>query len=339
MSSFLVDVWAFLTNRRHHPVYRHETEGWSYLSLWRKMRRGCLPSTALVLAGPAACCGLLSIGLIENPGQPSLEWLIIPFAALTGLFAGGELIRWLTGLLATALTSTVLSSEVEAETYDLLRVTPLPVHEIVLAKFSASFQQFRLPLTAVILTRGIFILGLLVLGILLVASNATPLGSSLATLSSPPLAAEAGLPAASVAVSVIAGASVLLAGLLWFLYFLVAPVLSTFIYAAIGLLASAWARTRTGGLVGAAGLRVALWIASYIAGQFISVLFSMLTVPVLALPSMPLGLQRLLGLNPALLVLGGASAAMIWALVLTAAQLAVGLLLLYMAARRAGRPA
>lgn len=338
MSSFLVDVWAFLTNRRDHPVYRHETEGWSYLSLWRKVRRGCLPSTALVLAGPAACCGLLSISLIENPGQPSLEWLIVPFAALTGLFAGGELIRWLTGLLATALTSTVLSSEVEAETYDLLRVTPLPVHEIVLAKFSASFQQFRLPLTTVILTRGVFILGLLALGSLLVASNATPLSSSLAA-PSPPLVSEAELSAASVAASVIVGASALLAGLIWFLYFLAAPVLGTFIYAAIGLLASAWARTRTGGLVGAAGLRAALWVASYIAGQFVSVFFSVLTVPVLALPSTPLWLQRLLGLNPALLVLSGASVAMIWALVLVAAQLTVGLLLIYMATCRAGRPA
>ncbi len=336
MSTFLGDAWAFLTARRDHPIYRHEMAGWSYLRLWRGLRRGCLPLMGAALAASACCCGALSVSLLDNPRRLSIEWLLVPFAALIGLLVSGEIIRWLTGLLATALTSTAISSEVEAETYHLLRATPIPVREIVLAKFSAAFRQFRLPLIVVALTRATFVLGVIALAVILLASEITASGPSAPAptpavpLPGPAVAAQA----VSVASAVVA---VLLAAVVWFAYYLAAPTLGTLVFAALGMLASSWARTRAGGLIGAAGLRVALWLGSYVTGQFATFTFSLLALPAFALPTTPLWLERAQSIDPALVVFAWAVGAIAWVLVLVIAQLGVTLALLYVSARRAER--
>jgi hypothetical protein len=341
MSSFLADAWAFLTARRDHPIYQHELAGWSYLRIWRGLRRGCLPLMGAALAASVLCCGSLSVSLLDNPRTLSEEWLLVPFSALVGLAVSGEIIRWLTGLLATALTSTAISSEVEAETYHLLRATPIPAREIVLAKFSAAFRQFRLPLIVVALTRATFVLGVIALAVILLASEVTASGPS-APAPTPAVPTPAvPLPGPAVAAQAVSVASatlaVLLAAVVWFAYYLAAPTLGTLIFAALGMLASSWARTRAGGLIGAAGLRVALWVGSYMTGQFSTVFFSLLALPAFALPTTPLWLERVQSLNPALLVLAGAVGAIAWVLLLVIAQLGVTLALLYVSARRAER--
>ncbi len=205
----------------------------------------------------------------------------------------------------------------------------------MLAKFGAALQQFRLPLIAVALVRAIFVVGMIVLVAVLLAPEITSPASVPAAPPSPTAPGPAA--AALVASAIIAGLAVLLAALVWFIYYLAAPTLSTLIFSALGLLASAWARTRAGGLIGAAGLRVALWVGSYVAGQFASVFFSILTLPAFALPTTPLWLERVEALDPALLVFGGALAAIAWIAVLVIVQLGVALALLYAASRRAER--
>lgn len=330
MSRFISDAWEFLTGQPDHPVYRHEVEGWSYVRFWRGLRRGCLPLVVLVMLGGSLCCGLTALLNLTFPLELPGDGWVLALTMLTGLLVGGEIIRWLTGLLATVLTATTISAEIEAQTFGLLRLTPIPVRQIVLAKLGAAFRQFRLPLAAVALARAAFVLGAVPLAAAALARDgvfgpAPALDSGLL----------AGLPAGQVALLVVAGVAVAIALLVWFVYFLLAPILSTFMFAALGMLASAHSRTRAGGVTLAAGVRVGLWGLGYVLGQLGTLSISLLVVPLAALPPTLLWVGRLTSAHPANLVLGGALLAITWALILAAGQIGAALVVLHMTVRRA----
>lgn len=327
MKEFIVGVWRFLFGNPHHPIYRHELAGWSYLRLWRGLRRGCLPGMMALLVSMAGCCGLITLASLD---ERSNRWPLAALAALFGMLIGGEVVRWLVGLLATAVTATAISAEVEADTYALLRTTPIPAREIVLAKFGAAVRQFRLPVLAVALIRTLFVLGMGAFFVALIVGSTT--GEPPRAL--PPSAAA---PALLLASYLLAGVMVLLAALLLLVYFLANPALLTLLYASVGMLTSSWARTRSGGLMAAIGLRVALWAASYILSQVLSFSFSLLSIPFSMLPTAPLWLERLAALEPSLIVILVACGVMLWLALVIAAEVGLMLLLLYLTTRRAER--
>jgi hypothetical protein len=255
----------------------------------------------------------------------------VPGAALIGLLIAGELIRWLTGLLATVLAATTISAEIEADTYGLLRLTPLTAREIVLAKLGAAFRQFRVPLAAATLARAAFAVGMaLWVGVLLVESSGTGSSSGVPGASVP-------LPVGEIAGLIVPGLAALVAALIWFVYYLAGPALGVLMYTTLGMLASAWSRSRSGGVVLAFGLRVALWMASYVGGQLVSISLSLLTVPIFALSTTPAWLDRLLNGPPGPAVLLLSMLAVGWVAFLAALRIGIVLLLVAATIRRAGR--
>ncbi|MBN1120025.1 MAG: hypothetical protein JXJ17_03015 [Anaerolineae bacterium] len=338
MLDFIRDVWRFTTGKRDHPIVAHEMEGWSYLRIWRSLRKGCLPLIALLVLGSAGCCGVVT--LLSSTSVD--EWPLVVGAMFVGLYIGGELVRWLVGLLATALTATVLSAEVEAQTVGLLRLTPIPMREIVLAKYGAAVRQFKVPLIVVALTRFLLITGLLLI-IMLAFVVALPDMSSSVSYAAPlfpglSLTDVLSLVTTSLIPYLIAGILMLLALFLWFLYFLFSPVLEILLFAAVGLLASAWARTRANGLVVGAGLRIGLWSISYVSGQVVSTMFSFFTFPLMALYTAPIGFEEQLArISPAVLATAGALLANGWLLAVVLIRIAVVLVLLFLSTNRASR--
>jgi hypothetical protein len=328
MLSLLVDIWAFLTGKREHPLVRHEERGWAYVGVWRNTRKGCLPLVALALGGTSCGCGLLTLSNIAVPD----ELILVPGAALIGLLIAGEMIRWLTGLLATVLAATTISAEIEADTYGLLRLTPLTAREIVLAKLGATFRQFRVPLIAATGARAAFAVGavLWVGALLLVESTGTGPSSGVPGTAIP-------LSAGEIAGLILPGLAVLAAALVWFAYYLAGPALGVLMYTALGMLASAWSRSRSGGVVLAFGLRVALWAASYVGGQFASMTFSLLAVPIFALSMTPAWLERLFSGPPGPAMLLLSALAVGWVAFLAALRIGVVLLVVAATIRRAGR--
>jgi hypothetical protein len=331
MLDFIRDVWRFTTGKRDHPIVAHEMEGWSYLQIWRSLRKGCLPLIALLVLGSAGCCGLLSLLSMTSVD----EWPIAAGSMFVGIYIGGELVRWLVGLIATALTATVLSAEVEAQTVGLLRLTPIPMQEIVLAKYGAAVRQFKVPLIVIAVTRFLLIAGLLLVFILATVAalpdvstttaSTGPLFPGLSIIDILSLVTTALLPYLA------AGLLMLLALLLWFLYFLFSPVLDVLLFAAVGLLASAWARTRANGLVVGAGLRIGLWSISYVSGQVVSTMFSFLALPLMALSTAPIGFgEHLARISPVVLATAGALLANGWLLAVVLIRIAVILLLLFL---------
>jgi hypothetical protein len=335
MIAFLAEVWEFLTARSDHPIYRREMAGWSYLSLWRKLRRGCLPLVALIIVITTGCCGG-SAYLSMTPSITPDDWPLVAISLLFGMLLGGETVRWLVGLLATAVTSTVISAEVEADTFSLLRLTPVTTRQIVLAKFGAAFRQFRLPLALVAIVRLAFVIGGIALVIALIVTS-IPSAATPGVVTPAPAAPLPGPGAGTILGWGIAGAAVLVAALLWLAYFLISPFISTTIFAAVGLLGSAWARSRAGGLTAAIGFRMGLWAASYVAGQIITVAITLISVPLSVIPAAPGWLDQAVTQEPSALVAAAAVMAVLWLAISAVGQIGVTLLLLYAAARRAER--
>lgn len=332
MKSFIAETWSFVTGQYEHPIYRHEVEGWSYVRFWRGLRRGCLPLVALVAGGSAFCCGLFGLSSIRNPPELPEDLLVTLLFVLIGLGVGGELVRWLTGLLATVLAATTISAEVEAETFGLLRLTPISAREIVLAKFGATFRQFRLPLVVIAVVRAVVALGMAGLLVALIVANIIDAPPSPGAL--PPLAS---LPGGQAVLLVAAGLAVLLAVLVAAVYYLLGPALQTFLFTALGMFASSLSGTRAGGLMLAGGSRVALWMVSYVLGQVLSAAVSLLLFPLMAVSTTPSWVTQLDTVEPAALVLASALALLAWVLIVAAAHLATALGLLAATVRRAER--
>jgi hypothetical protein len=332
MLSYLTEIWRFLRGQPNHPIYRHEIQGWSYLSIWRTARRGCLPLMAVIVISMMACCGLITLPAMQSASE---EWSFTVLAGLIGFMTGGEIIRWATGLLATALTSTVISAEIEADTFSLLHLTSVPTREVVLAKFGAALGQFRLPVLVIGIIRALFVFGLIGLVVLIFVVGID--GTGITSAGSLPAPLLPPMPA-PLALSYVAALGVALLALLGlFAYYVASPALEMLIFGALGLLASAFARTRATGVAVAAGMRVLLWGISYITGQLFSFGFSLLALPAMALATVPLWAERLASTEPAALIAGGGFLTLFWLAVIVLIQVGVILVLLYAAEQRTAR--
>jgi len=338
---FLLDTWQFIFRRHDHPIYRRELTGWSTLGIVRGVRRGCLPLMLFVIVGVVGCCGLTAAP-IALTNKPEL-WPVVGVYLLGGLFTATELIRWLVGILATVATSTAISAEIEAQSYALLRLTPIPTRQVVLAKYGAALQQLRLPLIVVAVLRALCIVGSVAFLVALIAAGS----SSSVAQTNPAIVAPTppSLPLLSSAPGIvsylISGVVGLLALLAWFLYYLLNPALTTMIYGAIGLMASSWSRTRASGVLTALAVRVGLWAVNYVLSQVawtsLSLALSLITLPVALLTSPPTWLEGLLSFDLGLLVLLVAVLAMLVLALLIAFQIGLTMAALALTVRRAER--
>jgi hypothetical protein len=334
MGVSLFEVFAYSVGRPRHPIYRREMAGWSYLGFWRRLRKGCLPLVAAIVVLMTCFCGgltLLSVDDLE-------EWPLVAAAILVGIYLAQGIVHGLMGLLAIALASTTISAEVEAQTFHLLRTTPMPVKQIVLAKFGAAFRQVRLPVAAIILLRVLLIVGAVVAiaAALILIPDARPTSPA-------PLPPGAGpiiqaLPGSTIAALLAGVVAVVVLVALWLAYFLFRPVLNAMLFVSIGLFGSTLGKTRSGGLIAAFGMRFGLWVVSYVLSQVVSTGGSLLLSPLLAFGGAPLlWLEDLANRQPALVILAGTAVVVIWFLVAIALQLGITLLAVKASARRAAK--
>jgi len=293
MFDLLLDVWRFVMGQASHPLIQRELAGWNYLRPWRALRRGCLPVMLITVVTTVGCCGL---SIAAGASTSSEDMLLVVFSTLAGLFIGAELINFASGLIATALTATTLSGDVEAGRLEMLRVTPLTAREIVLAKFGAVMRQLRLPLATVAVLRAIFLIAVVLMLFAAVGGEQVNAGS--------PGASEPLAPSLALGL-LVNGLFLLATALLWLLYYLLQPFLRTALFAALGVFASAYSRTRAGGLFTAAGFRVGYFVVAYIASQAISLVFTLVLSPITLLmsaaPMLPPWLETLLN-QPVLLI-------------------------------------
>jgi hypothetical protein len=332
MGVSLFELFAYSIGRPNHPIYQREMAGWSYLGFWRRLRKGCLPLVAAIVVLMACFCGsltLLSVNDLE-------EWPLVAGAILVSVYFSQGIIHGLMGLLAIALASTTISAEIEAQTFHLLRTTPMPVKQIGLAKFGAAFHQVRLPVVAVILLRVLLIVGVVVtiVAALILIPDVRPVSPAPLPQGAEPIIQA--LPGSTIAALLAGVVAVVVLGVLWLAYFLFKPVLNALLFVSIGLFGSTLGTTRSGGLIAAFGMRFALWVVSYVLSQVVSTGSSLLLSPLFAYGGAPLlWLEDLVNRQPALVILAGTAVVVIWFLFLIALQLGVTLLAVKASASRA----
>jgi hypothetical protein len=309
--------WA----RSTHPVYRREIDRWARSRGLRRLRVGSAPLAFLVFAGMGCLCGLTTLDASATPSERLLIWSLI---ILWSLFVGQLFVSFATNLISTALTATVISSEIESETYGLLRVTDVPTHEIVLAKYAATLRQLISPLVVIIVARLLLIAGGLValdLGLRLQGTNGGLLG----------LLAE--IPAELV--SPLSVGLFILSVLGWLAFFALKPALTMLLFSSVGLFASSITRTRINAIIAAVVLRVVLYAARFITGQTLTIGGQLAIGSSLSVGNLGTTLDTLIVTQPALIIgLGGLLA--LGSLVLAIAwRSGVTLLLLRATVRRA----
>jgi len=164
-------------------------------------------------------------------------------------FALGATINLVTVALATPL----ISGEIELQSWELLRATALSLREILLAKIAATLHQLRLPLLGLVLVRavctasGLFLFFALMLSELRYSMRYGLSGIDFESLS------ETWLP---LALAVLAVA---------FAHFF-QPPLQALMNTMLGMVASAFTRSRGRALAAGFGVRLALWGVTSVLG-------------------------------------------------------------------------
>jgi len=350
MRAFIAEMFKFMQGRPDHPVYRREMAGWSYVRMWRGLRQGCLPLILIMVVVTSACCGLMTLVTVT---QESVEpdWiyrlLLTIGAGVFGAFWIGEVVLQIAGLIATVLTSTSVSAEMEADTFGLVRLTLVSPREIVLAKFGAAVRELRLPVIAVLVTRTLFLVAipllLIVAGIYGISTVAGAPGGSSSPSSPGGAVSSALLPASMLALvpllttSALGLASLVIAGALGLFYYFIQPALDMMLFSAVGVAGSTLARTRASGLFAGFGLRVGLWAGACMINQIVSNGISIVLTPALVLPATNNAIGDMLANNPGMLIALYGFAMAAFVLILIIAQFVTTIALLRFAESRASR--
>jgi len=346
MRAFLFEMFQFMRGRPDHPIYRREKAGWSYVRLWRDLRRGCLPIILVILLLTAGCCGAMTL-LSVAQDTADTDWfyriLLILGAAVVGIFYAGELVLLIAGLIATVLTSTSISAEIEADTFGLVRLTLIPIREIVLAKFGAAIRELRTPVMVVVGTRAFLLCAIPGLVVMALFYAVASLGSAPANggATSPGGLGSLLVPAtmlglvAGLQASFLALISLLVAAALWLIYYFFQPILDMMLFSAVGVAASTLARTRASGLFAGFGLRVGLWAGACVLNQIMSSAISIFLTPMLMLSTANSAIADALANDPGILFAAYALAMGLFILMLMIVQFTATVVLLRLAESRA----
>jgi hypothetical protein len=197
-------------------------------------------------------------------------------AGLAALQVGQEIVKQMACLCAAGLAGAALAAD--AEEIDLLRLSPLPDRQIVLAKLAAALRPL-LPLLIIATTAR--------LALILTLEWSRTLFDMRAMLNMALMSIRASMP--PIVADVIYGNivwgyqlwellarqadAIRSAGLWppWLIDYLLQPSIDLALFTAIGLLAAGRARTRTGALQGALGLAAVVWIGGYLAERALAI--------------------------------------------------------------------
>ena len=333
MNHFLQEFWNFLFKRHDHPVYKREANGWSYIKFWKGLRRGCLPLMFLAILLPASCVGLYGLFIVLDDGTipPLPAALGVVTALLFVVLIMSGLIEIAASFLALLLSATTISSEIEAETFILMRVSTVPVQEVVLAKYSAAVRQIYpvyqfITLIRILVSMGLFvvIVGFLVMILTPEFIAAGIIGGLVVLMSSPFL----------LLYILMIVAVLIFSGLVLTLVFYFQPLFNMLFYNAVGVLGSAYARTRSQGIFTAIGFRIVLWGISYTVSFVINNIIQIVGILVALVIQEITWLSDLVNNNPGLLIVGGAWMMTLWYLSSILVPLGTSIIFLRMAIAR-----
>ncbi len=152
MASRALPAWT----HPRHPVVRGETRHWQRSRVWRAVRYVVWGGSLLFLAGPVACTLLVSLLV---PFNSAAEAVLVAGGTFTfGLAVVSAMAGALTGLLAGLLGATLIARERECQSWTFLRLTTLSSLEIVGGKFIALLYSLAYPLHFVVGLRGLTLL-------------------------------------------------------------------------------------------------------------------------------------------------------------------------------------
>lgn len=139
-----------------HPVHAMEARYQGSGKLLRTLDAGCLPVILLIIAG-----GLIlafAIGFFQFGAQALDIFTGIATGMLIYLGVLIVLLDLIVTILTIARTSSIVSRELELQSWDLLRTTALPLHDILFAKLAGALNSLRFTFLATLTLRGMALL-------------------------------------------------------------------------------------------------------------------------------------------------------------------------------------
>jgi hypothetical protein len=247
----LAPRWA----RLDHPVYHLETRRRTLNGTVTALSRGCLPVVLGVLG--LVFFGALVWGLgdlfrwANSWGDLGDMFLAVLARAMLALLFVQFGIGAMTNVLVITLAAPTISGEIEMQSWRLLRTTTLPLREVILAKYAAVIRNLRGPLIALVTLRAVSLGNLLVLfaydlfrGIFYFMGPDEWRKFVNGGVWFPPL-----IPIA-----------------LFLVYYAAQPWLQYYFNGALGMAASAFARSRANAVVVGLAVRLITWVLSVMIG-------------------------------------------------------------------------
>ncbi len=243
--------WLPAWVRKEHPIFELETRRRAENRAVNLLRIGCVPaiflatlvSFAFIVGAVVLSQGTLFISFrdAEYIVPLVLGWMLVVLTVIQ-LGAGA-----IVNILTIAQAAPMISGEIELQSWRLLRTTTLSLHEILMAKFAAAFMQIRGILGGLLVLRVAAVITALVLTAYLFlrdvfyymsASDWRQIWRETEWL--PFLVA--------VGISIVV--------------YMIQPLIQTFLNIALGMLASAWARSRGQAIAASMVARLGLWVGS-----------------------------------------------------------------------------
>ncbi len=234
-----------------HPIYSLETRRRIQNRVIGLLQLGCMP--AIFAATMLALAGIVGTMLVTQMMYSS-SWYdyqyVIPVIlgwaagtmALIQLGAGA-----MANILVIAQAAPIISGEVELQSWGLLRTTTLSLREIFFAKYAAILTQFRTPLFALMLLRVISTLTIILLVGYSIIQDMFYYQTWAEWLRQ--VARFRWLP-------------VFVAAVPWLVFYAGQPVIQLLLNTALGMAASAYARTRGQAVAAGLVLRLGVWVTT-----------------------------------------------------------------------------
>lgn len=234
-------AWA----RNEHPVYHLETRRRTQNRSLMALRWGCVPAifaiTGLAILVTMALV-LLSGGFWD--AEEALQMILgFTLAVLLFIQIGAGAIA---NILVIAQAAPAISGEVELQSWRLLRTTTLPLREIILAKMAAVLAHMRAPFVGLLILRAISTLTALFIVAYAVRSEFY--------YRDPQYRGEFWTDGLWVPYTI--------AGLVFLAYYVLQPVIQLVLNSMLGMLASAYARSRSRAVATGLTGRLAGWVTS-----------------------------------------------------------------------------
>ena len=141
-------MWAFIRKIRTSPIYLREQGRWGEPNQYYATMIRYLPIVVLIVLGLSIMCGWYQLAQLFGMGELGLflaMLLCLPNIAI-------QVLTWIGIILAPALTAPAVVEEMDQGSWEILRLTPVPTIEIVIAKFLGSLSRMKIWIPLIIVS-------------------------------------------------------------------------------------------------------------------------------------------------------------------------------------------